>query len=207
MTTQRKNVSRQNWEVANSFFLLLQADIAHVALWAKEPEMHETPSLTDLITHWTKVSDLILELTVTPFSIPPEREEEYKQHYMYTVEYMKQNCNEINGMMAAVEQYRLELYISILNQQLQDALDKWTEQLNDYSKLDDFEKDDLFDERDYLEYLRIGLNIIRLDYPRLQGVDYDKFTAQLELLDQRFKQLINGKTTPLPDPRGFWWRK
>ena len=210
MATQTISIPRYQYNTANAYTTLLQAEVARVSSWVKEPEREAKvkSSIVKMISYWTRVYDMVERLKESPVNIPPEKEEALRAKRIYTLDYMRKNIHEIEGMMFAMEDHIPELYQATLGEQLSEELERCRQLLTKAEDLYEEDLDDLYAIRDRLEYARMGIEIIRLEYPHLKDVDLETFESSLRAMDGLLKKVLNGKTQPLPyADKTFWWRQ
>jgi hypothetical protein len=206
--TAQESIPMYQWRIANAYQTLLQAEVTRSAGWIKSPTEHREPNLFSLHVHFARIGDITLKLTVSPVNIPPEQEEQLRKKRIYTLAYIREQYNMINGMMQAMEEYNPSLYQSTLNKQLFEQVHLFQDSMREVSVMDENELDELYLQRDMLEYASYAVEVIRLDYPRLKDVEFDRFQRELEEADKAFRTAVGGRTQPVRySPETFWWRK
>mgnify|MGYP001570197078 CR=1 FL=1 len=205
---QKVSVPMYQWKTANSLVTLLQAEIANMAAWCKEPDTKEQPSIVKAISYWTQIFDFSERLTATPVNIPPEQEEAMRKNKIYTLAYIKAFVPQVNGMLKKLEEKNPVLFQNTLREQIREASNSFKNSFDNVRKLDEEEFEELYSQVDTLEWLRMGINIIRLEYPRLKDINYHSYEQKLRRLKGQFYDAVDGKSMPIPyAPQSFKWRK
>ncbi len=188
-------------------FELADIEIAEILDWCKKPELESTPSISTALGLWTSGVDLTERIKELPQVQIYELEQRAIALDTFSHSTIEQKLVELDGYLIACEEHQQELFNITLNNQLTTALANWEEQIRLIEFCDEEELTEILQERDLLEYTRIGISIIRLEYPRLKDIQYVAFAKALKATDTAFRKSLNGATYPLPyADRTFWWR-
>jgi len=90
---------------------------------------------------------------------------------------------------------------------LEERINSIVDKIENISEPD--ELDDILEERDTLEYARMGIHVIQMQ-GRLVNVDYGYFTTGLKRADQLLRQVFRDNQDvqkPPYAPSTFWWRR
>lgn len=203
-------IARYQWLAATQAVTLAEAEVSRMIYWCKSPNDEEIPNLIEMISLWAEASDKSDRLDQTPIVIDDAIKEELANSGVLEVSDISDKRAELDGFMTASENFKSDLYQRTLNEQLVAEIDQWRKQLR-YAKdqtLNEEELDELLSTRDYLEYARMGIHVIRMER-RLLNVNYSQFADKLADLDGYLKDILkNYDPLPLPyAPSTAWWRK
>jgi hypothetical protein len=190
-----------------SCITLAKVEVANILLWIKNPDNGPLPELTAAFGNLTYALDMVERLKELSQNQQSIVESIANQLGEICIQDLDELVTELDGTLLACEIHQPELFNKTLNDQLTTALAHWQEQINLIEFCDEEELTEILQERDLLEYTRIGINIIRLEYPRLKDIQYVAFAKALKATDTAFRKSLKGATYPLPyADRTFWWR-
>lgn len=196
----------------------IDADVAlkYVQNWVigiahNEPEPEEADVL-ELLVHYAKAAS-----TMHYIKQLDEQEKEKVIHSLPAVDYMELigQLGSLEGMIEAIDKTDAELLESTIDKQLVSRINDWKKYLEAFKPNDDGldqpldpGMDNLMEDRDFLEYTKIGIQLIQSRAPRFKGIKNLKtFEQQLDEADKTLKKVL-GKRRELvywADPV-FWWR-
>lgn len=173
----------------------------------------KAPDLLELYQEWSKAKHFLLRYK----RLDADMQE--KEQSVYQIEKpgeLYDKIAELEGFTMGWEERAPELIAKVIDDQLKESADEWQKYLEkavdvglDDSALDPMEAvDDYCDFRDNLEYVKMGLEMVRLEQPRLKAVSYlSEFEKRLKDLDVIFERVLGGRreVEPYAD-KTFWWR-
>lgn len=192
-------------------------------LWGSEIKGISEYDLVDMYASWTMGDDLLTRLACMTAE-DRRKHENLDRPRCGSLKALEKRFAEISGEIVVweIEAGKEYIYPS-LDGLLRRRLNLWEEALNDAIRLEwNFDVDDYLTsvnefcfERTLLEYVRIGVNVIRKyerpatakDFKRLEPLPYyATFCARLDELDERFKMALAGERYVVPwADRTFWW--
>lgn len=175
------------------------------------------PDILELYQEWARAKHFLLKYK----RLEPDLQEKDLQVYrqfdeVETYSDLTHKIAELEGYTMGWEERAPELIAKTIDDQLREIIDAWQKHLEkavevglDDSALDPMEGvDDFCDFRDDLEYTKMGLEMVRLEQPRLKAVSYlSEFEKKLIELDATFERVLGGRREVQPyADKTFWWR-
>ena len=199
------------WQRACAVMVTTQGAVDQLLEWGEHPTTVTAPNLVELLVGWVEVYDLTRRLERTPLGVPMAELPDLVQQGVASLEALKAWVVQVNAMMRAVEVYHYQAYNSQLNLQLRRAIQQYQPLQEAYVAHPSADEvlDELLLARDQLEYLRIALNVIRMDQPRLNSILYTWFRSELTAADVTLRPALRqvNLSKALYAPRTFWWRR
>lgn len=190
------------WLTAMQSIEMSAVESARMMYWCREPRKEQEPDLVLMIALWAQADDTSLQLENDALVIDSDE--------FMSIEDIKTEVAMQEGFMMGSEKHQPRIYPDLINKQLVERTDAFGRMISQYAESQEPEElDELLDERDLLEYARMGLNVIRME-GRLPTVEYDSFAARLKQLDTQLKEAIPNDAEifkPPYVPSTFWWRK
>lgn len=199
---------------------------ANSAFWESRQRLRSDPNwgsgikytmefdLVDLYGYWTMADDFLKRLERMPEAERKKHIAFDKRKHHLDYEDVQEKFVDLTARLEVWEESKgKSLIYPALDRQLKRSLDNWKRYL-DWAG-DDFEGDgervgnlgEYCHERSIIEFAAMGIHALQMRNGRLEPLPYfDTFLQRRQVLDQRFKKLLNGRYDfqPWADPV-FWW--